>query len=89
MFADLDTLKRYCDCTPKEQELLTSQRRPIVLLAKKDGGLQVAEAVAPANKHLGTMLPYTPIHYLLMEGFEVLVMTSANYSDEPIIYKRV
>ena len=86
MFADLDTLKRYCDCTPKEQELLTSQRRPIVLLAKKDGGLQVAEAVAPANKHLGTMLPYTPIHYLLMEGFEVLVMTSANYSDEPIIY---
>lgn len=87
MFADMATVKQYCVCHHQEEELLVSQRRPIVLLAKSKAGKQVAAAVAPNNKRLGVMLPYTPLHYLLMKEYPALVMTSANYSDEPIIYR--
>lgn len=86
MMDSINTVKQYCDCTDYEERLLTSQRRPIVLLAKKNGTRQVASQVAPGNQRLGVMLPYTPLHYLLTEDTKVLVMTSANYSDEPIIY---
>ena len=73
----------------KEKQLLESYQRPIVLLARKKsvkdnmGGL--ARGVAPFNKTLGIMLPYTPLHYLLLEkGPGVLVMTSGNRSGEPL-----
>jgi hydrogenase maturation protein HypF len=87
MLPDLETARRYCEISATEAELLASQRRPIVVLEQLPQGEQVAEAVSPGNKTLGVMLPYTPLHYLLIEGFQALVMTSANYADEPIIYE--
>ncbi|HUC57038.1 MAG TPA: carbamoyltransferase HypF [Streptosporangiaceae bacterium] len=66
--------------------LLTSRRRPIVLLPRRPGA-GVAPAVAPGNSHLGVMLPYTPLHHLLLaEVGRPMVLTSGNRSDEPIAY---
>jgi len=75
--------------SPKEKKLLESYHRPIVLLKKnkgiKDNMNEVAEDVAPFNNCLGIMLPYTPLHFLLLEkGPDVLVMTSGNKSGEPL-----
>jgi hydrogenase maturation protein HypF len=69
-----------------ERQILESAERPIVLLDKRpDHGL--AEEVAPRNPSFGVMLPYTPMHHLLMEGpFRALVMTSGNLSEEPIAH---
>jgi hydrogenase maturation protein HypF len=70
-----------------ERELLESHRRPIVLLRRRDGA-PVAEAVAPGSPWLGLMLPYTPLHHLLLGDFGgTLVLTSGNRSDEPIAYE--
>ena len=73
----------------REKDLLESYHRPIVLLKKKDtrpGKIEgLALDVAPFNKTLGIMLPYTPLHYLLLEkGPDILVMTSGNRSGEPL-----
>ena len=69
-----------------ELALLESSRRPIVLLRRRDDAA-VAPAVAPGNPWLGVMLPYTPLHHLLLGDFGgALVMTSGNRSDEPIAY---
>ena len=70
----------------EERELLLSQRRPIVLArSKTDAG--VAESVAPGNAYLGMMLPYTPLHHLLMVDASMpSVLTSGNLTDEPIAY---
>ncbi len=85
MVKDLDTLRRMALFSRKERYLLQSKERPIVLVRKRKGS-NVAEEVAPGHKFLGVMLPYTPIHVLLMNGpFEALVMTSGNLSEEPIV----
>jgi hydrogenase maturation protein HypF len=69
-----------------ERELLESRRRPIVLVPRR-AGAPVAVAVAPGNPWLGVLLPYTPLHHLLLADFGgALVMTSGNRSDEPIAY---
>ena len=74
----------YALIEPEEKALLLSSRRPIVLVKKKASN-PLAEAVAPGNRYLGVMLPYTPLHYLLLAyGFTALVMTSGNMTDEPI-----
>lgn len=86
MAPDLAAAERYCSVTEEEAALLTSQRRPIVLLRKKEPCM-LPEQLAPGNGRLGVMLPYTPLHYLLMEGHDLLVMTSGNRSDEPILYE--
>jgi hydrogenase maturation protein HypF len=66
--------------------LLASPRRPIVLLPRRPG--VVAAAVAPGNRALGVMLPYTPLHHLLLEAVGgPIVLTSGNLSDEPIAYR--
>jgi hydrogenase maturation protein HypF len=86
MVADLATVMRCCHATDEEIALLTSRERPIVLLRERDNS-PVSSAVAPGNADLGMMLPYTPLHYLLLEpGLQTraLVMTSGNYSEEPI-----
>ncbi len=84
MSIDLDCIRKYADATPQEEKLLISIQRPIVLLKKRTPNI-IAEEVAPRNKYLGVMLPYTPLHYLLLKnGFTALVMTSANLSEEPI-----
>jgi hydrogenase maturation protein HypF len=67
--------------------LLTSGRRPIVLLARRPGS-GIAAAVAPGNRQLGVMLPYTPLHHLLLADFgRPMVLTSGNHSDEPIVFR--
>ncbi len=72
---------------PAARELLTGPERPIVL-APRRAGAPVAESVAPGAPELGVMLPYSPLHHLLLsDAGETLVMTSANVSDEPIAYR--
>lgn len=84
MSADLKTIASYAETTAAEENLLSSIQRPIVLLAKKRPE-KLAFSVAPRNHYYGVMLPYTPLHYLLLQyGFKALVMTSGNLSDEPI-----
>jgi hydrogenase maturation protein HypF len=86
MAKNLDAVARLTDFGADEARLLQGIERPIVLLRKRSGhGL--AENIAPRNRYFGVMLPYTPLHHLLMQHFEVLVMTSANLSDEPIAYE--
>ena len=80
MCADLDAARALCHLSPEEEKALNSWRRPIVLLKKHDP----APDVLSHTPVLGLMLPYTPLHYLLMEGFSALVMTSANPSDCPV-----
>jgi hydrogenase maturation protein HypF len=88
MVADEAAAEALCEVRPAERELLLSPRRPIVLLRKRSGA-GVAEEVAPHNPFLGVMLPYTPLHHLLLRASEgvPLVMTSGNRSDEPIAYE--
>jgi hydrogenase maturation protein HypF len=84
MSYDLDQVCRYALIGPDEATLLTSPQRPIVLLKKKEPN-PLSSEVAPRNKNFGVMLPYTPLHYLLLRsGFTALVMTSGNISEETI-----
>jgi hydrogenase maturation protein HypF len=87
MSFDLRTVERYCEVSDEERALLTSRERPIVLL-RRHTDCPISPLVAPGNRYLGVMLPYTPLHYLLLEpagDFPIaLVMTSGNYSEEPI-----
>jgi hydrogenase maturation protein HypF len=87
MVTDLAAAQRLCEVAPDERELLLSPRRPIVLLRKRLG-VSVAEAVAPRNPSLGVLLPYTPLHHLLLRALDgvPLVLTSGNRSDEPIAF---
>jgi len=86
MSYNLDPIRKYAHISREEEKLLTSPQRPIVLLSKKESNT-IAEQVAPKNPHIGVMLPYTPLHYLLLEDDEILalVMTSGNLSEEPIV----
>ncbi len=84
MTTDPASVRRFAHLTPEEERLLTCIQRPIVLLAKKEPN-RISEAVSPRNRYFGVMLPYTPLHYLLLaHGFAALVMTSGNLSEEPI-----
>ncbi len=84
MSYDVDCIREYAHIEPEEEKLLTSHQRPIVLLKKK-GPNAISHAVAPRNRYFGTMLPYTPLHYLLLShDFTALAMTSGNLSEEPI-----
>ncbi|SRX95993.1 (NiFe) hydrogenase maturation protein HypF [Thermobispora bispora DSM] [Mycobacterium shimoidei] len=83
---DLDVARRYAHIDDTEAAILSSPARPIVLLRRRPDA-PVADAVAPGSPLLGLMLPYSPIHHLLMNaGPDALVFTSANRSDEPICY---
>lgn len=83
MAENLEAAKSMALITEQEENLLLSPRRPIVLLKIKEG--QVNPLVAPGQKRVGIMLPYTPLHHLLLEGMGALVMTSANPSGQPLI----
>ncbi len=84
MAPDLETVKRLAYVDATAAALLASAQRPIVLVPRRRES-PVAEAVAPGNPNLGFMLPYTPLHHLLLrQGFTALVMTSGNLSEEPI-----
>ncbi|MCF8129501.1 MAG: carbamoyltransferase HypF [Deltaproteobacteria bacterium] len=84
MVRDSAAAQELVHVSPAEAELLCSRQKPIVLLEKKPFS-SLSEQVAPLNRYLGVMLPYTPLHVLIMEGFSgPLVMTSGNVSEEPI-----
>lgn len=87
MAASNEEVRQHCNVSREEEQLLLSPRRPIVLLERSDGS-PIPPAVAPGVNTLGFMLPYAPLHHLLLEGLgRPLVMTSANISDEPICYE--
>jgi len=86
MVRDVATARKICRLTDREVELLTSMQRPIVLAGKREPSA-LADDIAPGINELGIMLPYTPLHYLLLahpEVPDVLIMTSGNLSEEPI-----
>jgi hydrogenase maturation protein HypF len=87
MARDLTAALVLVSLTAREESLLTGSQRPIVV-APRSHGARVAGAVAPDSSDLGVMLPYSPLHHLLIDDVgETLVMTSANVSDEPIAYR--
>jgi hydrogenase maturation protein HypF len=86
MYPSLEHVKADCRLSQLEARLISSSESPIVLMERRDqNGLSIAPVIAPGNPYLGIMLPYTPLHHLLMReiGFPV-VATSGNLSDEPI-----
>ena len=99
MSLDVKTVSTYCHVSEQEAQLLESPQRPIVLLLRRPDS-PISALVAPGNRYLGVMLPYTPLHHLLMaescdmqgttealraERFPLaLVMTSGNLSEEPL-----
>ena len=85
MCRDIDIVERYCTADEVEKALLLSPEAPIVILPKKPG-YPLPDGIAPGLGTLGVMLPYSPLHILLFSGpFHTLVMTSANYSDSPLV----
>ncbi len=91
MAAGLAAARALCEVDDVAAGLLSSPRRPIVLLPRRAPGtaaVRLAAAVAPRNRQLGVMLPYTPLHHLLLRDFaRPVVLTSGNVSDEPIAYR--
>jgi hydrogenase maturation protein HypF len=83
MYPNFDLVEKHCYISPLESQLLQSPECPIVLIKQKKSHL--SPAVSPANPYLGVLLPYTPLHHLLLAelGFPV-VATSGNLADEPI-----
>jgi hydrogenase maturation protein HypF len=87
MAPDLEAARRLVALGPVETALLRGRDRPIVLAPRRRDA-RLAAAVAPHSAELGVMLPYSPLHHLLLADVgEPLVMTSGNVSDEPIVYR--
>jgi hydrogenase maturation protein HypF len=87
LVADLAAARQLGDVSPAAASLLASSARPIVLLTRHRDAV-VAAATAPGNRSLGVMLPYTPLHHLLLQAVgRPIVLTSGNSSDEPIAYR--
>lgn len=90
MAFDIETIKKFTQVSLQEEKMLSSPIAPVVLLETNPAGKDLACLVAPDQNRLGFMLPYTPLHLLLLEpadGFpKVMVMTSGNLSEEPIAF---
>jgi hydrogenase maturation protein HypF len=85
MYPSLDLVEQDCTVSDLERRLLLAPEAPIVLLRRGSGPSQIAIAVAPASPGFGVMLPYSPLHHLLMRDLgKPVVATSGNLSDEPI-----
>ena len=86
MASSVAVIREYCEVTDEAEQLLSAPQRPIVLLTKREGCL-ISPLVAPGVNNLGFMLPYSPLHQLLLADLDrPLVMTSGNISDEPICF---
>jgi hydrogenase maturation protein HypF len=81
MARDLCLIKKFVEVSTAEEELLSEARRPIVLLRKKRN----IRGIAPHLNEMGVMLPYTPLHYLLLAEIPLIVATSSNKKDSPIM----
>ena len=87
MIKNIETVKKYCRVNQLEEKILTGIKKPIVILDQKES-YDLPKNIAPNQKTIGVMLPYTPIHILLFsEKLKVLIMTSANVNGLPIEYK--
>ncbi|HUO28602.1 MAG TPA: carbamoyltransferase HypF, partial [Bryobacteraceae bacterium] len=86
MARDLAAVEAFCVLSGEDRRALESSRRPIVILPRRPES-DISAAVAPGNRTIGVMLPYTPLHHLLFAGapYDALVMTSGNLSEEPIV----
>ena len=87
MMASLDEVRRYCRVSDEEARLLISHQAPIVLLRQlaAEAASPLVEGVAPGNPYLGVMLPYTPLHHLLIQAVgRPIICTSGNLSEEPM-----
>jgi len=85
MARDTDAIRDFARLDVEEIAVLSSPQRPILLL-RKQAHHSIAPAVAPNNRYFGVMLPYAPLHHLILDGdFTALVMTSANLSEEPLV----
>ena len=90
MFPDMDSIEAFCIVDAIEKRWLNSPQAPIVLLQRKAEpapfkNMQIADSVAPENPSLGIMLPYTPLHHILMHELNApVIATSGNLADEPI-----
>ena len=84
MFRDIDQIKKYAEITDFEEAVILSPERPVVIVKSKKE-TDMSFEVAPYLDRIGVFLPYSPLHYLLLNDYKKpLVMTSANLSDEPI-----
>ena len=85
LFPSVSAVQKSCDLSPEEEGLLLSSEAPIVILRQREpSGL--APSVSPDNPYVGAMVPYSPLHYLLMTELQSpVVATSGNRSDEPIV----
>jgi hydrogenase maturation protein HypF len=87
MAGSLEAARALVSLRPGDEAVLCGRERPIVIAPRREGA-HVAAAVAPRSRELGVMLPYSPMHHLLLADVgEPLVMTSGNVSDEPIAYR--
>ena len=84
MARDIEVASFFCAMSKDEKDALLDRRRPIVILKKKTPNL-ISELVSSATDSFGVMLPYTPLHRLLLKGFTALVMTSGNLAEEAIV----
>jgi len=85
MFRSVESARQYVDLTGEEEKLLVSKVSPIVIVQNREKSA-IAENIAPGNGYLGIMIPYTPLHQLILDRVDIpLVMTSANISGDPLI----
>ncbi|HKM57099.1 MAG TPA: carbamoyltransferase HypF [Chthoniobacterales bacterium] len=85
MYPSLDHARQDCAISDLEARLLSAPEAPIVLLSRKPGNSVLAPQIAPFSSNLGVMIPYSPLHHLLLRDLGIpVVATSANLSDEPI-----
>jgi hydrogenase maturation protein HypF len=85
MTRNIDEARKYCEISVEEEGLITSPQSPVVLLKSKSSPKGLSSLIAPNTIYMGIMLPYTPLHHLLLKGADLpLVMTSGNISEEPI-----
>lgn len=87
MFKDIEEVRKYAYCNDRESAFLSETSAPIVLLKKKKDTI-IHKSVSAKSPYIGAILPYTPIHELILNRYnDPIVMTSCNISDDSIIYK--
>jgi hydrogenase maturation protein HypF len=90
MASDLGIIQKHAIVSPVAEMILRSREKPVVLIDRSTNS-ELDQAIAPGQSTLGFMLPYTPLHHLLLKAEapfpDILVMTSANLSEEPIAYR--